>query len=202
MQYIYIDESGDLGFDFTKKGTSRYFVVAAIIVEDKDILEKIIRKTFISLSQKDRRRHSGTFHAFKEKEKTLRKILRLLKAESSIKIAFICLEKKDKDSEKSKYEIYNESVLRLVRNAFYDSSLEITLFSSQRETNKYINKQFKSFLSRGLGKKSRVKIINPSDEKGLQLVDIISWSIFRKYEFGDDFYYKLFEDKIIKKIEI
>lgn len=39
MSYIFIDESGDLG----DKG-SKYFVLAAILVEDKKVLEKLIKK--------------------------------------------------------------------------------------------------------------------------------------------------------------
>ena len=42
MSYIYIDESGDLE---TKKASSKYFVMAAIKVEDSKKLEKIIKKT-------------------------------------------------------------------------------------------------------------------------------------------------------------
>ena len=40
MYYIFIDESGDLG----DKG-SKYFVLAAIKVEDEKVLEKLIKKT-------------------------------------------------------------------------------------------------------------------------------------------------------------
>lgn len=39
MSYIFIDESGDLG----DKG-SKYFVLAAILVEDKKVLEKLIKR--------------------------------------------------------------------------------------------------------------------------------------------------------------
>ena len=49
MLYIYIDESGDLGFDFRKNGTSRYFVVAAIVTESPRPLRKLVievRKQF------------------------------------------------------------------------------------------------------------------------------------------------------------
>ena len=42
MSYIYIDESGDLG---SKNGSSKYFVIAAIKVEDSKKLDKIIKKT-------------------------------------------------------------------------------------------------------------------------------------------------------------
>ena len=33
----YIDESGGFGFDFTKEGTSAYYVVCSVVVDDKDI---------------------------------------------------------------------------------------------------------------------------------------------------------------------
>ena len=42
MSYIYIDESGDLG---TKKASSKYFVMAAVKVENSKKLENIIKKT-------------------------------------------------------------------------------------------------------------------------------------------------------------
>lgn len=41
MTYIYIDESGDLG---SKQGSSKYFVIAAIKVDDSKKLERIITK--------------------------------------------------------------------------------------------------------------------------------------------------------------
>ena len=49
MSYLYIDESGDLG---TKQGSSKYFVMAAIKVEDSKKLEKIIKKTRRSFTKK------------------------------------------------------------------------------------------------------------------------------------------------------
>ena len=41
-----------------------------------------------------------------------------------------------------------------------------------------------------------VRITHPSTEKGLQIADIISWSIFRKYEHGDLDYYDIIEKEI------
>ena len=40
MSYIFIDESGDLG----DKG-SKYFIIAAVLVEDHRTLENLINKT-------------------------------------------------------------------------------------------------------------------------------------------------------------
>jgi hypothetical protein len=40
--YIYMDESGDLGFDFSKDGTSDCFVITFLFVKDKRPVEKIV----------------------------------------------------------------------------------------------------------------------------------------------------------------
>lgn len=33
--YIFLDESGDLGFDFSKEKTSRQFVISLLVCRDK-----------------------------------------------------------------------------------------------------------------------------------------------------------------------
>jgi len=35
MNYIFIDESGCLGFDFTKQATSQHFVITFLFVEQQ-----------------------------------------------------------------------------------------------------------------------------------------------------------------------
>lgn len=45
MIYLYLDESGDLGFDFRKKKTSKFFIVTCLFTEDKKPIEKIVKKT-------------------------------------------------------------------------------------------------------------------------------------------------------------
>lgn len=44
MAYILIDESGDLGFDWKKKKTSKYFLITAVFVNRKNNLEQEARK--------------------------------------------------------------------------------------------------------------------------------------------------------------
>ena len=47
--------------------------------------------------------------------------------------------------------------------------------------------------------KINVLIKTPHEEKTLQAVDFTSWAIFRKYEYGDDSYYKIIKKKIIEE---
>ena len=79
----------------------------------------------------------------------------------------------------------------------------ITLIAAQRETNKFLNENFKDYLSKQLNNNHKIdlkiKIATPAEEKALQVVDFASWAIFRKYEFGDDSYYNLVKVRIIEE---
>lgn len=48
MLYLFLDESGDLGFDFDKPGTTRYFVVTVLALPSasaKRAMEKAVKRT-------------------------------------------------------------------------------------------------------------------------------------------------------------
>lgn len=36
-KYVYIDENGNYGYNFEEQGTSRYFILTAIVVEQRNI---------------------------------------------------------------------------------------------------------------------------------------------------------------------
>ena len=79
----------------------------------------------------------------------------------------------------------------------------IILVASKRETNKFLNQNFHDYIRRQLksnhGTEIAVEIKTPAEEKCLQAVDIASWSIFRKYEYGDDSYYQILKQIIIEE---
>ena len=51
MTYIYLDESGDLSFDFTKKGTPKFFIITVLISENKVLLDKLIKKINLEVAR-------------------------------------------------------------------------------------------------------------------------------------------------------
>ena len=59
-----------------------------------------------------------------------------------------------------------------------------------KETKKK-NKVFKTNIT--------IEIKTPYEEKCLQAVDFLSWSIFRKYQQEDDSYYKIISSKIFEE---
>jgi len=80
---------------------------------------------------------------------------------------------------------------------------KIVLIASRRETNKFLNQNFKDYLKHKTNINHKLKISieikTPSEEKCLQIVDFVCWSIFQKYEKWDESYYNMFKDKIIEE---
>ena len=67
----------------------------------------------------------------------------------------------------------------------------MVIVASRRETSAHLNRLFASHVlshaGPAPGARLRVEIASPAD-KGLQAVDCLAWSFFRKYEFGDSSY--------------
>lgn len=87
MPYIFLDESGDLGFDPNKK-SSKYFLVTFLFVKNKRPIEKVIKKVAGNLSKKELKKHVGVLHSCKEKPKTRKKVLQSL---SNRDISILCI---------------------------------------------------------------------------------------------------------------
>ena len=92
---------------------------------------------------------------------------------------------------------------RIITKKLVDKTKKIHLIASRRETNKFLNENFKNYLTNQARNNYRVdikiEVKTPYEEKGLQAVDFISWAIFRKYEYGDDSYYNIIKEKIVEE---
>ena len=65
MAYIFLDESGDLGFG---KRSSKWFLFTIAIINEQRSLERIIKKVWRHLKKKHKR--LGELHASQEKDAT------------------------------------------------------------------------------------------------------------------------------------
>ncbi len=203
-----MDESGDLGFNFRNKGTSRFFVITLIFCSSKRPLEKVVKKTFRSLPQKVQRKHSGCLHAVKEKPKTRFLLLGLLNKQD-ISIITIYLNKKKVYTKlhDEKHVLYNY-VTNILLDRVYTKKLiptreTIQLIASRRETNKFLNDNFKHYLENQIVNNHKLRIAievkPPHAEKGLQAADFVCWAIYRKIEKGGDSYANIISSKIVEE---
>lgn len=207
MAYIFMDESGDLGFDKAKKRTSKTFVITFLFSKSRRPIEKVIKKVFSKLPLKVKKTHPGCLHATKENTKTRTGLLNAL-SKLDISVLSITLNK-DKVYTKfqnEKHLLYNyvTNILldRIIRKKIIPTNEPINLVASQRETNVFLNSNFKSYLSSQVKNNHKLDIditVTPSHgDKCLQAVDFICWAIYRKLESGDPIYYNLIKSKILE----
>lgn len=208
MAYIFLDESGDLGFNFQKSKTTKFFVLTFLFVENKRPIEKIVNKIFCGFSKKEIRSHGGVLHCYKEHPKTRFRLLNLLN-EKDISILSIYLNKKKVYSrlQDEKHVLYNYVVNilldRICTKKLIPLDQPITLIASRRETNKFLNHNFSAYLQRqsknNINLSLTIEIKTPHEEKALQVTDFACWSIFRRREHGDESYYNVFKSKIFEE---
>jgi len=206
MATIYLDESGDLGFSKTKR-VSKYFIVTILFTEEEKRIEKLVKLTHANLRKKVKRLSGGVLHAVKESPKTRKKLLSKL-VTLKLRVMVICLNKSKVYTklQNEKHVLYNfvTNILldRIFSKKIVDSNT-ITIIASKRETNRFLNQNFESYLKTQVTSKHKVKINievkTPGQVKQLQAVDFISWSIFRKYERGDSKYYDIIKKVIVEE---
>lgn len=201
MAYIFLDESGDLGFDFTKLKTSNYFVVAALFTQHPRPIEKCVRKVFSGLRQKYQMK--GVLHAHKEESVTRRRLLHCIVDKDCYVVCIVVNKRRvyaHLQNEKNVLYNYVVNILldRILRdNPFPDETVHVV--AAQKETNKYLNQNFKSYL---LEKQENisVSVATTVQEKCLQAVDCISWTIFGDHEKGNSSYRRIIEGIIREEV--
>lgn len=207
MAYIFLDESGDLGFDFKKKRTSKFFVVTVLFVEQKRPVEKLIRKVHAGLRKKYKMRTS-VLHATKEDPVNIARICRgLIIKHCKVMTIYLDKFKVYTNLRDEKHVLYNYIVNilldRIINRRIVSKKDKIVLVASRRETNKFLNENFREYLRRQIKNNHEtefvVEIKTPAEEKCLQAADMASWSIFRKYEYKDETFYQILKPIIIEE---
>jgi hypothetical protein len=206
-QYIFLDESGDLGFN-PRKQNSKYFIITTLFAVDKLPVERIVKKVHRTLRKKVKKLSGGILHSVKESPVTRRRLLNLL-AEKACSIMVIYLNKSKVYTklQNEKHVLYNyvTNILldRIMTKKLLDIHKQITMIAAKRETNRFLNDNFKTYLQTQIGNKHKasikIEVKGPSEERSLQAVDFASWAIFRKYERKDPLYYDLIKKIIVEE---
>ena len=205
MAYIFLDESGDLGFK--SKKSSRYFIITCLFTENKRQIEKIVKKTHAQLNRKLKKK-TGILHASKEKPITRKRLLKALSRSTSLLMTIYLNKKKVYTKLRNEKQILYNFVTNILLDRIYSKKIVSTknvifLIASKRETNKFLNNNFKSYLNNQVRNRHKanmeILIKTPYEEKSLQATDFVSWAIFRRYELGDNLYYEIIKNKIIEE---
>ena len=196
MDYIYIDESGELAKQ------SDYFVFGAIISDNPKEIDNIIKKT-----RKKYRKHLGNSSEIKgytTDDYIIKKILKKLN-NTDCKVVGIILDKKNiyKIPHSSDYNsLYDMIASELAQRININNSTSIIVDkckNKQEEINNF-NKLFTSNLNNAKNHSVDIKHANSIHYNGLQMADIIAWSIFQSVERNNSEFIDLIQNKSIKRV--
>jgi len=203
MRSIYLDESGDMGFDFTKGGTSNHLLITFLILNECRPVNFLVKKVFKSLLKTTKRKNNDMLHAYYEKNITVKRMLSGLTL-LDVQIATIRLDKRKVLLTANVHELYTGMVVSLVNRLYtegiIDNSSDIMFIASRKNTSRKLNEDFsESVVNRTSNINLSIDIVKPSDDKCLQAVDFISWALWQKYEKNDETYSEIIANKIVKE---
>lgn len=196
MDYIYIDESGDLGND------SNYLIMAAIIVDDNAKLDRIINK--IRRANKKQLGNSNEIKGTETKPHIKKKILKKLN-KIDYQVIAIVFDKKNKY--KINYDCNNNLLYNIVASKLAEE-LPITnktsiIIDKSKNKEKFCQEFNSLFVPSLNNPKIHSITIEHEDSvniKGLQMADVISWSVYQSIEHENNEYVDLIKNIIVKRV--
>ena len=198
MSYIYIDESGDLG---TKKVSSKYFVIAAIKVENSKKLEKIIKKT-----RRDFKKKMLTSNEVKGGNLPYDLKIKIIKKLKNIdyEVFIIVFDKENRykigyGDNKKAYDILSSRLAKLI-NIDKPTFIFIDKSKNKQEEIDNFNELFLNNLNNIKKQPIKIKHTNSIHYKGLQMADLISWSTFQNFENDNSEFLDIIKNKVVKLV--
>lgn len=199
MLFLYLDESGDLGFDFVNTKPSRYFTITVLAVQGRQnhrTLLNAVRKTMARKLNRShyKRRHvqelKGTGTILPIKQYFLQQV-----EGADCKIYAITIDKKQVVTALERFgerdRLYGHLAQQLVRRLPLDDVREQVLLyldrSLSHKSRAILNKALRYDLSSRLSPNVIIDIqhVDSQAYPGIQSVDLFGWGIFRAYESDD-----------------
>ncbi len=204
MAYIFLDESGDLGF---KNASSRWFLFTIALTSKPRLLEKVTKKIWRNLRKKYKK--MGELHAYHADNITRKRMLKNISEINDLKILSIILNKQKVhiDLQNQKNYLYNYTANLLLERLHKSGAIKdkepLHLYIDSRDTKKVLKENFINYLTKSMGSRRdcpfSVELHASHENKSLQAVDFVSWAIFRKYEKGDYEFYEIIKNKIVEE---
>lgn len=208
MWYLYLDESGDLGFDFVNKKPSKFFTITIIAFRGTETNQKLIKAVELTLHRKIN---------FKKDKK---QVLELKASQTNSDIKKYLFEKIKTipfsvySMTLNKRRIYNPLTTKKDRvyNWISRTVLDQIPFGKDKNTRiqfmidkskgklgiKEFNEYILSNLKARIHPEVQIDIYHwdSKETKVLQIADMFCWGIYQEYENNNNEWVNLFKDKI------
>lgn len=208
--FIFLDESGDLGFDFTKPKTSRFFVITLLVCHDKlaqDGFRSAVERTI-----KNKLNHKKNKNRIVQELKgahtapAIKQYFRRQLPADGWSVYSVTLNKcrvdphlKTKAGKQKLYNFLARFILEKVH--FPEDASRVGLVVDRcknreeiRDFNQYVANQLQALLP--LNTRLDIDHLGSHESPGLQAVDMFCWGFARKDEAQDKEWYDLYRDKV------
>lgn len=209
MWYLFLDESGDLGFDFVNKKPSDFFTIYLLATSDPNSYRTIRRAIKTTLRRKVNKNKppnkrqtelKGSVSSFAVKKYFFDKIIScrfglyaitINKRESLWQLVY------------DKPRVYNyiaREILEKIPFHLASDRVQLVVDKSKGkheiiEFNNYITQQLQGKLNPNIP--LNIDHLTGQEELALQVADLFAWGIFRKYESKDTTWFDYFKGKLI-----
>lgn len=208
--FVFLDESGDLGFDWSKKGTSKYFTVTVLVCGNKTATDKIrqaVKKTLRNkINHKKPKRVSKELKGIGTTIEIKKYFYNKLPSDN-FSIYSVTLNKervqdhlKTRDGKKKLYNflarfIIEKTHIQKTKEAYVNFVVDRCKNKEEiKDFNHYIENQLQALLPLN----TKLNITHESSEENLclQAVDLFCWGIYRKYTYNDKGWYDCYKEKV------
>ena len=205
MKYIFLDESGELGF---KASSSKYFVITLLACDEGELysLRRIMKKVRNKIIKKKLKKYpelKGNNSNDHIREDVLK---RFMGTKSEIFVIILEKSKVYEYLKDKKDKLYNY-ISNLILNECSLEDSNIKLVVDKSKSNHSLREDFDNYIRKKLDEKNQacklsIKHENSQNEAVLQVLDFVSWAIFRNYEYQDHRFMEIIKNKIVIKKEI
>lgn len=209
MWYLYLDESGDLGFDFVNKKPSKFFTISILAISSQEANRELLKAAKITLKRKlnPSKHQKRIVLELKGTGTTLEVKKYFFSKAKNIKFGIysITLNKKKVFSRlfDNKSRVYNYVARKVLDQIPFEKNngnrVELILDKSMakpeiKEFNSYIRRQLEGRLSPSVP----LDIYHwlSHENHGLQISDLFCWGIFQKYEKKNTEWLDVYKEKI------
>lgn len=209
MWYLYLDESGDLGFDFVNKKPSKFFTVTILAINSVENNRRLIKGVKVTLRRKlnPKKHRKRIVQELKGRDTTIEVKKYFYKQIKTVPFGIysMTLNKRRvyERLTKEKARVYNFIARQVIDNIPFEKNkgarVELIIDKSKSkpeilEFNSYIRSQIQGRLD----PKITLDMYhwNSQENAGLQAADMFCWGIFQKYERRNSDWLDVFKEKV------
>ena len=198
LWYMYIDESGDLGFSGR---SSKFVIISALLVKDPALLQRIIKNMRRNKFRKELK-NAIEIKANSSSRELKTHMLEKLNMIKDLRVFHVVLEKKKLNSRflmNNKHKQYNFIAGKLAKNIILEG-IDVVIRIDKTKGKQLLQEDFNLHFEKLLREKSSVRKVEiyrsySQAWEGLQFADLLAWSAFQKVEHNNSEYIEIIKNK-------